>query len=68
MKLLVREAMNKNLIKVLATGVIAVGVATASLAQVTDPRPPISTPDATATIILLGAAVIGLGVLGRRLA
>jgi len=60
--------MNKELTKLVAAGAMMVGMATASLAQVTDTRPPISTPDATATIILLGAAVIGLGLLGRKLA
>ena len=65
---LLRDGMNKSLIKVVAAGAMVVGMATTALAQVTDPRPPISTPDATATIILLGAAVIGLGLLGRKLA
>ncbi|MFH0908747.1 MAG: hypothetical protein V1929_08295 [bacterium] len=55
--------MSKKLVVVLAAVAMIVGMATVSQAQVNGPVP---VPDTTVTIILLGAAVLGLGLVGRK--
>jgi hypothetical protein len=57
--------MKKNLAAMLVVPVLILGMAATSHAQ--NPFAPVSVPDATATIILLGAAVIGLGLVARKL-